>query len=184
MSDSNEVTQLLQSWQEGDQESLEALLPLVYGELRRIAQKYMGSERSDHTLQPTELVHEAFLRLVDAEVSWSDRTHFYAVAARAMRRILVDHAKSKRRVKRGGGAVHVPLDEVVPQGVQRSDVLISLDEALDRLAEQDTRKAKLVEFHFFGGLTYEECAEAAGISTATVHRDLRLAKAWLQTEML
>ncbi len=183
MTDSSEVTQLLLSWRKGDQESLDELLPFVYGELRRIAQKYMGAERSDHTLQPTALVHEAFLRLVDAEVSWADRTHFYAVAARAMRRILVDHAKSKSRIKRGGGAAHVPLDEVVAQAVQRSDELIFLDEALDRLAEQDARKAKLVELHFFGGLTYEECAEAAGVSTATVHRDLRLAKAWLQTEM-
>ena len=183
MSDPNQVTQLLLSWREGDEDSFEALLPLVYAELRRIAGKFMRSERSGHTLQPTALVHEAYMRLVNADVSWADRTHFFAVAARAMRRILLDHAKGKNRQKRGGGALHVPLEDVAGVGADPSDTLIAMDEALDRLAEQDERKAKLVELHFFGGLTYDEMAGAMGISPATVHRDLRLAKAWLQNEL-
>lgn len=179
----SEVTQLLRSWRAGDQDSLENLLPMVYDELRRLAGRYMHGERSGHTLQATALVHEAYMRLVNAEVSWADRTHFFAVAARAMRRILVDHAKAKRRVKRGGDAVKLSLDEAVNVGEESSDTLVDLDEALDRLAAFDERKAKLVELHFFGGLTYDESAEALGISAATVHRDLRLAKAWLNREL-
>jgi len=159
------------------------MVPLVYDELRVIATRLMRGERADHTLQATALVHEAYARLVDAQVDWRDRSHFFAIAARQMRRILVDHAKARGRVKRGGGDRPLTLDEAVAVSGDSNENLVELDEALERLAELDERKAKVVELHYFGGLTYDEAAEVLGISPATVDRDLRFAKAWLYREL-
>jgi len=158
-------------------------MPLVYEELRRLAQIQMRGERSDHTLQTTALVHEAYLRLCGADVAWQGRVHFLAVAATVMRRVLVDHARSRDRAKRGGGADRVPLDEALAVSPERPEAVVALDEAIDRLSALDERKAHAVELHFFGGLTYEETAEALGVSPATVDRELRLAKAWLYREL-
>lgn len=177
------VTQLLRQWRAGNQQALDQLMPLVYDELHRLASHYMKSERQDHTLQATALVNEAFIRLVDLDVPWQDRTHFFAVAARLLRRILVDHAKSHRRAKRAGGQVKMTLDEVLLPSSEPDKEIIALDDALKSLAAMDERKGQLVELHFFGGLTYDEMAEALGISQATVHRELRLAKAWLYHEL-
>jgi RNA polymerase sigma factor (TIGR02999 family) len=179
------VTRLLSAWRSGDARALDRLTPLVYEELRELAHRYMRRERSNHTLQATAVVHEAFVRLVGMEVSWQDRGHFYAVAARLMRRILVDHAKARHRVKRGGPVTIVSVDVYqddnelnTPATSGEIDVL-EIDEALERLAQQDERLANAVELHYFGGLTYQETAKALGVSEATVHRDLRLAKAWI-----
>ena len=179
------VTQLLVEWRGGNEESLGDLMPLVYEELKRLAGSYMRSERPDHTLQATSLVHEAFVRLVNADVSYNDRAHFFAVAAQMMRRVLVDHAKAKRRQKRGGGVANVTLDEAIAVGSMdtAAETLIEVDAALTKLAGLDERKAKLVELFYFGGLTYKEAAEVMAISEATVHRDLQFAKAWLYNEM-
>ena len=176
------VTQLLLQWRAGDEQALNQLLPLVYDELRRLAGRYMQSERSDHTLQPTALVHEAYLGLIDIEVSWQDRSHFFAVAARLMRRLLADHAKARRRDKRGGGLKVTLKEEMLPSPEPAMDVF-ALDEALKVLAGFDERKCQVVELHYFGGLTYDETAEALGLSAATVDRELRLAKAWLYREL-
>jgi RNA polymerase sigma factor (TIGR02999 family) len=164
---------------------LEQLTPLVYDELRELAHRYMRRERHNHTLQATAVVHEAYVRLVGMEVPWQNRTHFYAVAARLMRRILVDHAKARHREKRGGPVTMVSVDvyqedtdHAIASTAGQIDVL-EVDEALEKLAEQDERLAHAVELHYFGGLTYQETAEALQISEATVHRDLRLAKAWI-----
>ncbi len=181
--DSGDVTRLLLRWRRGDDSALEELVPLVYDELRRLAARYLRSERSDHTLQPTALVHEAYARLVGAEVGWNGRVHFFAVAAGMMRRILVDHAKKRHRVKRGAGAARVALDEVVLVTAEPSIELLALDEALQRLEAFDQRKSKIVELHFFGGLTYDETAAALGVSQSTVLRELRLARSWLHREM-
>lgn len=181
--DAGEVTLLLRRWRGGDAVAAERLAPLVYDELRRIARGLMGGERPDHTLQPTALVHEAFLRLVDADVDWQDRAHFLAVGARVMRRLLVDHAKGRRRDKRGGGAVRVTLTPGVAATADRDADLLDLDRALETLASRDERQAKIVELHFFGGLTYDETGVVVGVSPATVKRDLRMAKAWLYREL-
>ncbi|MEZ4455595.1 MAG: sigma-70 family RNA polymerase sigma factor [Gemmatimonadales bacterium] len=183
MTESREVTTLLHQWRGGDDLALERMIPLVYDELRSIASKLMRGERPDHTLQATALVHEAYARLIGAEVEWQDRNHFFAIAARQMRRILVDHAKSKGRIKRGGDVRHVTLESAAMVQADPSTGIVEIDEALNRLAEQDPRKAKVVELHFFGGLTYEETASVLGISPATVDRDLRFAKAWLYREL-
>jgi RNA polymerase sigma factor (TIGR02999 family) len=159
------------------------MMPLVYAELRRIADRYLRKENPGHTLQPTALVHEAFMNLVDADVAWSDRVHFYAVSARIMRRLLVDHAKAKRREKRGGGAAKESLDDALAIAPEPSVEIIELDEVLTRLAAFDERKSQVVELHYFGGFTYEEIADVVGISAATVDRELRLAKAWLYGEL-
>jgi len=178
-----EVTRLLRQWRGGDELAADRLAPLVYDELRRIAGGLMAGERPGHTLQPTALVHEAFVRLVGADVEWQDRTHFLAVGARVMRRLLVDHAKGRNRDKRGGGAARVTLTpESAAEGPPEADVL-DLDAALERLAGHDERQARIVELHFFGGLTYDETAEVVGVSPATVKRDLRMAKAWLYREL-
>jgi len=177
------VTRLLQEWRGGDENALERLMPLVYDELRRLAKGYLRSERPDHTLQGTALVNEAYMRLVDMDVTWQDRAHFFAVAARLMRRMLVDHARALRREKRGGGERKLTLDEPLVASPERAPDLLALDEALTRLAAQDERKSQVVELHFFGGMTYDETSEALGISPATVHRELRLAKAWLHREL-
>jgi RNA polymerase sigma factor (TIGR02999 family) len=172
------VTQLLHALRHGSEAARAQVADLVYGELHRLAGRALRGERDGHTLQTTALVNEAYMRLVEADVPWDDRKHFYAVAARAMRRILVDHARAKRRGKRGGGEAPVTFDDDVA-AAQRPGDLVALDDALKRLAEHDPRKAEAVELHYFGGLTYDELASALEISAATVHRELRLAKAWL-----
>jgi RNA polymerase sigma-70 factor (ECF subfamily) len=181
---SNDVTDLLLAWGRGDASALEKLTPLVYQELRRLARRYMAGERSDLTLQTTALVHEAYLRLVDSSrVRWQNRAHFFAVSARFMRRILVDFARSRRNLKRGGALRFVPLDAAADVGLQRNPDLIALDVALDSLAALDARQAQVVELRFFGGLTVEETAEALGVSPGTVRRDWSLAQAWLHLEL-
>ncbi len=182
-SKSRTVTGLLHAWSAGDPKALDDLLPLVYGKLRRLASRYLRAERSDHTLQTTALVHEAYIKLVGADIPWKDRVHFYSVAAQAMRRILVDHARAHRSGRRGGGAPKLPLDEALAVPVDRPQYLLHLDEALTRLARQDDRKGRLVELHFFGGLTLEELAEAHALSLSTVEREMRLARAWLRKEI-
>jgi RNA polymerase sigma factor (TIGR02999 family) len=181
MADPRSVTGLLLAWRAGDQAALDQLIPVVYEELHRLARGYMGGERPDHTLQATALVNEAYLRLVDAEVDWKDRAHFFAVAATTMRRILVDHARAQGRKKRAG--VKVSLEESVLVAPDREADLVVIDEALIRLAGHDERAAKAVELHYFGGLTYDEIAQALDISPATVDRDLRFAKSWLYREI-
>jgi RNA polymerase sigma factor (TIGR02999 family) len=174
------VTILLRAWRRGDQAAFERLTPLVYDELRRRARHYLRGERPNHPLQPTALVHEVYLRLVNLDqVDWQDRTHFFALAARQMRRILVDSARARRFQKRGGGAVSVTFDDALAVS-ERGPDLVALDEALDLLAEKDERKARVVELRFFGGLTNEEIAAALGISTDTVTRDWQMAKLWLR----
>ena len=177
------VTGLLAAWSAGDPNALDRLMPLVYAELHARAARQLRGEHTGHTLQPTALVHEAFLRLVDADIPWRDRAHFYHVAARAMRRVLVDHARGLQRAKRGGAAVRVTLDAENLAAPEAGTDVIALDEALERLAATDERKARVVELHYFAGLNYDEVAAAVEISPATVHRDLRLAKAWLRREM-
>ena len=178
------VTALLGQWRRGDDGALAELAPLVYEELRGLARRYMGSEGAGHTLQATGLVNEAFIRLAGMDVPWSDRAHFYAVAARSMRRILVDHARSRRREMRGGDASHVSLETgMAAEAAPGPADLLDIDEALERLAMIDARKCEAVVLHYFGGMTYDEMAEALGVSTATVHRDLRLGKAWLLNEL-
>ena len=175
------VTQLLVDWRAGDEDALHELTPQVYDELRRLAYFSMSRERPGQTLSPTDLVHESFLRLVDADVTWQDRAHFIAVSARTMRRILVDRIRAKRRVKRGESARHVALDDLqveLPGAAPRID-LIDLDDAIQGLAKTDERKAQVIELTFFGGMSYDEVAESLQISRATAHRDLTFAKAWL-----
>ena len=177
------VTQLLQQWSNGNKQALDELMPVVYDQLRKLASNCLRSERPDHTLRATALVHEAYVRLVDSDVAWQDRVHFFAVSARMLRRILVDHAKSRNRDKRGGEFEKIPLDEAVMVGPQSDKGIVELDDALKRLATQDQRKSELIELLFFGGLTYDEAAAALKISPATVHRELILAKAWLYREL-
>jgi len=181
--DRQDVTRLLQQWRGGSHEALDELMPVVYDELRRLAKRCLYSERPGHTLRATALVHEAYIRLMNADVGWQDRAHFYAVAARVLRRILVEYARSHSRQKRGGGEEIVPLDEAVLVGPQAAAVVLDLDEALQRLAALDPRKSEIIQLLFFGGLTYDETAAALDISPATVHRELKLAKAWLHREL-
>lgn len=180
----HEVTLLLRAWSDGDEQALDRLAPLVYHELRRIAGRYMVRERLGHTLQATALVNEAYLRLVDVHrVNWQDRAHFYAICARAMRRILVDHARSRSNLKHGAGQAHLELDDALNY-VPTSDAnFLELDDALKRLATLDERKSQVVELRFFGGLSVEETAEVLKISPETVMRDWKMAKAWLYREM-
>lgn len=181
---SNDVTLLLRAWGGGDAQALDRLAPLVYRELHRIARNYMARERIDHTLQTTALVNEAYVRLVDArQVTWHDRAHFFAVCARAMRRILVDHARSRGYQKRGGREVRIEFDEACGVALSADSNLLGLDEALDRLSNLDPRKASVIEMRFFGGLSLEETAEALKISPETVMRDWKLARAWLYREL-
>ncbi|TAH39662.1 MAG: sigma-70 family RNA polymerase sigma factor [Planctomycetota bacterium] len=181
---SPEVTQILAEVREGQAGASERLFPLVYDELRRLAAVYLQRERPDHTLQATALVHEAFLRLVDQdEQRWENRAHFFAVAARAMRRILIDHARGRHAAKRGGQAKKVPLSDFNSAGFGRDEYLLALDEALTQLNEMDGRQARIVELRFFGGLTIEETAKVLSISHATVERDWNVAKAWLHREI-
>lgn len=180
---SKPLTQLLHRWRAGDAEALDQLMPLVYGELRRLAGYYMKAERKSHTLQATALVNEAYLRLVDMDLPWQDRAHFFAVAARLLRRILVDHAKAGNRAKRGGHAMKVTLNEALTPGVEPDRQILELDDALQGLSALSERKSRMIEMHYFGGLSYDEMAEALGVSPATVHRELRLAKAWLHNAL-
>jgi RNA polymerase sigma factor (TIGR02999 family) len=180
----HEVTQLLMDWSEGNTAALKELMPLVYRELRRLARQYLKRERDGHTLQTTDLVHEAYLKLVDQRrVQWQNRTHFFGVAAELMRRILVDHARRHKRAKRGGGVPLVSLAQANNVSRQTTVDVIAIDEALTKLAKVDERKARIVELRFFGGLEVKETAEFLKISTATVMRDWNMAKAWLHREL-
>lgn len=179
MTEDPSITLLLERWQAGDEDAFAALTPLVYETLRRLAARHLRSESPGHTWQPTDLVHEAFLQIADADVDWTGRAHFYAVAARQMRRLLIDHARSKQRVKRGGDQIRVTLVEDSVPAPNSSLDLLDLDRALEELARQDARKADIIELNVFGGLNYEEMAQLLEISAATVKRDLRFARAWL-----
>jgi RNA polymerase sigma-70 factor (ECF subfamily) len=181
--DREAVTRLLKRLSGGEKDAFDHLMPLVYDQLRRLASRSLRAERPGHTLRATALVHEAYLRLADAGGDWQDRVHFYAVAARVMRNILVDYAKGAKRQKRGGGALHVGFDEAVLVDPSSAPGLPDLDESLTRLEVHDPRKSKVVELLFFGGLTYQETAAALGISEATVHRELKMAKAWLYRDL-
>ena len=190
MSEPAGLTLLLHLSQQGDQTATDRLMPLVYDGLRGIAMRLMRQERPGHTLSATGLVHECYLRLFQAEVGWQDRSHFFRLASTMMRRILVDHAKSRRREKRGGVYEKISLDDPLkpiqvadPSSAAAGIDVLELDEALAALAGQDARKASIVELIYFGGLTYEEAAEVTGISPATLHRQLRLAKAWLHAAL-
>jgi RNA polymerase sigma factor (TIGR02999 family) len=179
-----EITQMLGRLQGGDPLLLEALFPLLYDPLKVMALKQLRGERSDHTLNATALVHEAYLKLVDQRsVSWQNRAHFFAVAAQAMRRILIDYARGRMAEKRGGGQPLVTFNEEAMARTARADELVALDEAMVRLAGLDPRQAKVVEYKFFGGLKHEEIAEVLGVSIQTVHRDWRFARAWLGREL-
>jgi RNA polymerase sigma factor (TIGR02999 family) len=179
-----EVTRLLVAWGNGDQAALDELLPLVYQELHRLAARHLRRERGHHTLQTTALVHEAYLRLIDQKAAqWQNRAHFFAIAAQMMRRVLVDHARSRQYQKRGGGARRVSFDEALEVSDERAAEVVALDEALTALAEFDERKSRLVELRFFGGLSIEETAEVLGVSPGTVMRDWTLAKTWLQRQI-
>jgi RNA polymerase sigma factor (TIGR02999 family) len=181
---STQITALLRAWRGGDQGARDQLVPVVYPELRRLAQRYMRRERSGHTLQTTALVNEAYLRLVDISgVTWQDRAHFFAVSAQIMRRILVDSARARITAKRGSGTPRVNLDEVPDVSSVRAGELTAIDEALTRLAQVDARKAQVIELRFFGGLSVEETAEVLKISPQSVMRDWKLAKAWLLREL-
>src|SRR5580704_13927213 len=179
-----EITRLLEAWGEGDKAALDALVPVVHSELRRLAHRYMRQERPGAGFQTTELVNEVYLKLVDcSRVRWQDRAHFFAIAAQLMRRILVDLARSRRYAKRGGEAIRVTFDEALEaQAVQTPD-WIALDDALKALEAVDARKSRVVELRFFGGLSVEETAEVLQVSPDTVHRDWRFAKAWLRREL-
>ncbi len=180
---SSAVTQLLLEWRSGDQEALDKLTPIVYQELRQLAHSYMRNERSDHALQSTALVHEAYIRLVGMDMSWEGRGHFFAVAAQLMRRILVDFARQRSAAKRGGDQEKISLDDVEQMAPEPAAELVALDDALKSLASFDPRKSRIVELRFFAGMTIGETAEVLGVSHATVERDLKMAKAWLSQEM-
>jgi len=181
--ESHRVTELLVAWSKGDERALDALTPLVYDELRRLARSYMRQERAGHTLQSTALVHEAFLRLVDQRVKWNSRAHFFGIAAQMMRRILVDHAKAQSTAKRGAGAVRIELDEGLATAPNRDVDLLALDEALERLTKVDPQRSRIVELRFFAGLSNEESAEVLGVSPATIQRQWAGARAWLFHEL-
>jgi RNA polymerase sigma factor (TIGR02999 family) len=181
---SSAVTQLLGRWRGGDREALDSLIPLVYGELRRIAQHYLRHERPGHTLQSTALVHEAYVRMIHQELpDWQNRAHFFAVAAQLMRQILVDHARAYRAGKRGGGVCNVALDEAEKDAVKVDVDILALDDALKTLSAMDPQQGKVVELKFFGGLSIEDTAEVLGISPSTVKRDWITARAWLHREL-
>jgi RNA polymerase sigma factor (TIGR02999 family) len=182
--DSQDVTLLLGQLTKGDPDAAAKLMPVVYDELRRLARNYMRRERSDHTLQPTALVHEAYLKLIEQRsVDWQSRAHFFGIAAQMMRRILIDHARAHLREKRGAGQRAVPLEHALAFAPEQSLELIRLDESLARLAQLDGRQAKIVELRFFGGLSVEQTAEFLGVSEKTVKRDWSVAKAWLHGDL-
>jgi RNA polymerase sigma-70 factor, ECF subfamily len=184
MDPSTEVTQLLQQWSSGQEQALDRLVPHIHQELRKLAASYLRRERADHTLQPTALVNEAFLKLIDQRsVRWQNRAHFFGIAAQAMRRILVDHARTHAASKRGGGLRKVSLDDANVIGPAVDLDVLAIDEALTRLAAIDPQQSRIVELRFFGGLTMEETAEVMHISPATIGREWRIAKAWLSAEL-
>jgi RNA polymerase sigma factor (TIGR02999 family) len=179
----SQITRLLHACRSGDSDAMDQLMPLVYEQLRSLAAHYLRRERTEHTLQATALVHEAYLKMFDATTDWEDRAHFLAIAAITMRRVLVEHARSSKRMKRGNGAERIELDDqLLIQPPMNLDIL-SLDFALSRLTEQDSRKGRLIELTYFGGMNAEEAALVLGVSTATVNRDLKLAKAWLRNKI-
>jgi len=182
--DRQQLTVLLKAWSEGHKEALDRLIPLVYDQLHRLASACLREERRDHTLRATALVHEAYMQLVDCDVTWESRTHFFAVSARVLRHILVDYARSGQRQKRGGGAERVELNQAIMVGPDISPEIITLDAALNQLAANDARKAQIVELIVFGGLTYDETARLLSISDVTVHRELKMAKAFLRSRMV
>jgi len=184
MQDQQNLTQLLIDWRGGNEAALGKLMPLIHSNLHQLANKYMHGENAGHTLQATALVNEAFIKLVNADVTWQSRAHYMALSARAMRQVLVDHARAKRSDKRGGDAISVTLHEtrIVDQGQNNPDILV-VEEALEQLTRIDTRKAQVIELSFYGGLTYDEIAEALDISAATVDRELRFAKAWMYRQL-
>jgi len=173
------VTRLLVDWQAGDDRAFEQLMSLIYGELRRLAGRYLDRERDGHTFETHDLIHEAFLRLIDQRVDWQSRAHFFAVAAQSMRRILVDHARRRAALRHGGDVRRLALDEVADLAVHRHEELIALDEALSELAREEETLARVVDLHFFGGFEHDEIAALLGVSNPTVRRRWRLAKAWL-----
>ena len=179
---SQEVTQLLVAWSDGDQSALDKLLPLVEGELHRLAHRYMSRERQDHTLQTTALVNEAYLKLIDQKVEWQNRAHFFGIAAQVMRRILIDHARKHLGPRHGGGKTS-SLDEVAVVSDERASELVALDDALTTLAQVDERKSRVVELRYFGGLSVEETATVLGVSADTITREWRRAKAFLRREV-
>jgi len=184
MSESENITQLLVAWNDGDEAAMDNLMPYAERELRRIAHHYMRGENPNHTLQTTALVNEAYLKLVDKrEINWQNRAHFFAVMAQAMRRILINHARDQKAGKRGNGAVHVNLEDACIFSLEQSVELLALDEALTRLAEFDKTKSRIVELRYFSGLTVEETAEVLGIAPITVSVQWRVAKAWLGKEI-
>ena len=184
MSDQPNITELLVGYGRGDKESLDQLMPIVYDELRRQAARYLRRERPGNTLQTTALIHEAYVRLVDQRnVQWQNRAHFFGIAAQLMRRILVDHARTKKRAKRGGSDIRVSLGDATASVKGQDLDVVALDEALERLAQIDAQQSRVVELRFFSGLTVEETAEVMGISNATVKRDWSMAKAWLHREL-
>jgi RNA polymerase sigma-70 factor (ECF subfamily) len=184
MSAGEEVTRLLIEWKQGNRKAVDLLIPIVYDEMRRLAQNYLRDERAADTLQPTALVHEAYLRLVGQSLpDWESRSHFFGVAAHLMRQILVDHARRHNSAKRGSGAIMASLDEALNFAPQRSPDILALDDALEALSQLDERQCRIIELRFFGGFSVEETAQAMGISVATVGREQRLAEAWLHREM-
>jgi|SRR5579883_510748 len=180
---STPITSLLHAWREGDDSARDAVMAIVYEQLRTLAGRVLQSENSGHTLQPTAIVHEAYLRLVKTDIPWEDRIHFFSLAARLMRRILVDHARTKHRVKRGGGMAVLPFEDSLQVATDDPTPLLELDAALDRLAEFDARKARIVELFYYGGLTQEEIGAATELSPSTVLRELKMARAWLQNQL-
>jgi RNA polymerase sigma factor (TIGR02999 family) len=180
----DDISGLLAGWREGDRTALERLLPLIRTELHRLARRHLGQERKNHTMQPSSLVQEAFLRLLPgADAGWRNRTHFFAVASQVMRHVLVDYARQRRRVKRGAGAVHVPVEAAVVLSSEQVEQVVAVDLALQRLAKVDERKSRVFEMRFFGGLSVEETAEVLGVATNTVIRDWNFARAWLRREL-
>ena len=183
-SDSDNVTRLLSEWGDGNQQALEALVPLIYKELRNLAHNFLYRERPGHTLQTTALVHEAYLKLIDQnDARWQNRAHFFAIAAQAMRRILIDSARKHAAAKRGGPQAELSLDEVADIALEPDINLLKLDEALNELAKIDLRQSRIVELRYFGGLTIEETAEVISVSPATVKREWMMARAWLHQEL-
>lgn len=178
-----EITRLLEAWSGGDRQALDSLTPHIYEELRQLAERYMRNEKPGHTLQPTALVHEAYERLIDVDLPWRNRAHFLGVAAQVMRRILVDHARSRNARKRGVDYSRVSLDDALELAAESDELVLGLDDALAKLGRFDELKSRILEMRFFGGLTYDQAAAALDISPATLDRELRLAKAWLKHEL-
>jgi RNA polymerase sigma-70 factor (ECF subfamily) len=184
MQQAGEITGIPAGWREGDHEALDRLLPLIYTELHRLARRHLSRERKDHSMQPSSLVQEAFLRLLPrADAGWRNRAHFFAVASQVMRHILVDYARERHRTKRGGAAVHIPVDAAVVLSSDQVEEIVAVDLALQRLASTDKRKAKVLEMRFFGGLSVGETAEVLGVAPNTVIRDWNFARAWLRREL-